>query len=272
MIAEAKINPKDLSLEQLIRRRRYLLIAVLSWVVMVMLTFSVLIPQFQQISYTRSRLNTEQQTFNQVNNKLKFLSSFDVTTFQQQDTNLNLILPSTKPFLQLLHSLKQLAVEQGVVFSGLDWNVGLVASESAVSVPASAPQTSANSAKAGTVGATESLLKMPLQLKVLGTTEHLNTYFNELTKMAPVVEIDTVDLAPRFQIQEGLYEASLKLSAYYAPLFSLRGAVTGDKQLPQLTKDENEYIKKLSNYRIYVENSAGVEETPSTQRQNPFSL
>ncbi len=269
MIAGAQINPKDLSLEQLIRRRRYLLLAILSWVVMVMLTFSVLIPQFQQISYTRLRLNTEQQTFNQVNNKLKFLSSFDVNSFQQQEMNLNLILPSTKPFLQLLHSLKQLAVEQDVLFSGLDWNVGLVASESAVPVPLSAPQTSA---KAGTVGATEALLKMPLQLKVLGTTEKLNTYFNELTKMAPVVEIDTVDLAPRFQIKEGLYEASLKLSAYYAPLFSLRGAVTGDKPLPQLTKDENEYIGKLSNYRIYVENATGGGATPSAQRANPFSL
>ena len=269
MIAEAQINPKDLSLKQLVRRRRYLLIAALSWVVMVMLTFSVLIPQFQEISYVRSRLNTEQQTLNQLNNKLKFLSSFDLDTFRQQDVNLNTILPSTKPFLQLLHSLKQLAFEQDVVFSGLDWNVGLVASESAVPEPSIPAQASA---KAGSAGATEVLLKMPLQLKVLGTTEHLNTYFNEMTKMAPVVEIDAVDLAPRFQIKEGLYEASLKLTAYYAPLLSLRGAISGDKLLPQLSKDENEYIGKLNTYRIYVENSVGVAATPSAQRANPFSL
>ena len=179
MIAGAQINPADLSLKQLIRRRRYLLLAVLSWVVMLMLTFSVLIPQFQAISSIRSQLNAEQQTLNQLNNKLQFLSTFNLNTFKQQNTNLNMILPSTKPFLQLLYSLKQLASDQGVVFSGLDWSVGLVASESASPASSTVAQTSAKTSATKATsppGATEALLKMPLQLKVLGTTENLNTY------------------------------------------------------------------------------------------------
>lgn len=270
MIASPQINPADLSLKQLIRRRRYLLLAVLSGAVMAILTFSVLIPQFQQISSIRSRVNTEQQKLDQLNNKVQFLTTFDLNTFKQQHTNLNLILPSAKPFLQLLFSLKQLASDQGVVFSGLDWNVGLVASESATSVPLVGTQPSAT---AGNAGSSEALLKMPLQLKVLGTTESLNTYFDEMTRMTPVVEIDTVDLVPRFQIQEGLYEASLKLSAYYAPLLSLYGAISGDKLLPKLTQDETDYIGKLGNYHLYIENvSETGGPTPSVQRENPFSL
>lgn len=273
--ASSTINPQDMSLKQFVRQRRFFLIAALSWVAMLMLTFSVIIPQFQEISYVRDRLDTEQRTLTQLNNKLQFLTSFDQEGFQEQNGRLNIILPSTKPFLPLLHSLKQLAADQGVIFSGLEWSVGLVASDSAEPVAEQAPGATARQ-RAGTqvAGAEEGLSKMDLELKVLGTTDRLNSYFDVITKMAPVVEIETVSLSPKFQVQEGIYEAAIKLSAFYAPLLSLRGAVVGDRPLPRLTTEETEYVNTLAEYRVYLESAslATPSAAPATPRQNPFSF
>ena len=237
-----------------------------------MLLFSVVIPQVQDIFYARDRVSVEQATLQQLNNKLQFLSNFDIENFTQQNDRLNTILPSTKPFLPLLHSLKQLALDQGVIFSGLDWSVGLVASESAEAetTTVKAPTTT-KAAAASTKD--EQVSKMQLELKVLGSTERLNAYFDAMTKMAPAVEIDSVDLAPKFQIQPGMYEGSLKLSAYFAPLASLRGSVTGDQPLPKLTQEQTDYIQSLVEYKIYTEDiQSGAGATPSAQRANPFAL
>lgn len=260
------VSMPEMSLRQFIRSRRYLLIAVLSWIAMIILLFSVIVPQFQEIQYIQGRYSTEQKTLEQLRNKLQFLDAFDLEGFRQQNDRINTILPSSKPFLPLLHALKSLANEQGVIFSGLEWSIGLVASESAQPQP--------DQPTATTRGGTqqeESLSKMELEMKILGTTDRLNLYFEAMTRMAPVIETDTVSLSPKFQIQEGVYEASLKLTAFYAPLISLRGVVTGDKPLPKLSNDENAYIQSLQGYRVYVEDLSSVEATASG-RTNPFTF
>ena len=260
------ISMPEMSLRQFVRSRRYLLIAVISWIAMIILLFSVIIPQSQEIQYIQGRYSTEQKTLEQLRNKLQFLDAFDLEGFQQQNDRINTILPSSKPFLPLLHALKSLANEQGVIFSGLEWSIGLVASESAQ------PQSDQQVASArGGAQPEESLSKMELEMKILGTTDRLNSYFEAMTRMAPVIETDTVSLSPKFQIQEGVYEASLKLTAFYAPLISLRGVVTGDKPLPKLSNDENAYTQTLQNYRVYVEDQSSIEAT-SSGRVNPFAF
>lgn len=236
---------------------------------MVMLLFSVVIPQFQDIQYLYSRLETERLTASQLKNKLQFLEAFDINGFQAQNDRLDVMLPSTKPFLPLLFSLKELAKQQDVVFSGLDWSIGLVASDSAAPT---APPTAGLTTKGAAPVVNESLQKMNLVLKVLGTTEKLNGYFDTMTRITPVVEIDDVTLAPKFQIQPGIYEATLKLTAFYAPLTSLRTAVTGDKPLPKLTEAEQGYVKRLSEYITFTEEIDTRPVATPSARANPFAF
>ncbi len=259
----------EMSLRQFARQRRFLLISIASWVVMVMLLFSVVIPQFQDIQYLQTRLEAEQVTAAQLKNKLQFLDAFDLNGFKGQNDRLNVMLPSTKPFLPLLFSLKELAKQEDVVFSGLDWSIGLVASDSAAQTAA---PTSGLATKGPAPASNESLQKMSLVLKVLGSTDKLNGYFDAMTRITPVVEIDDVTLAPKFQIQAGIYEATLKLTAFYAPLTSLRTTVVGDKPLPKLTTDESGYVSKLNEYITFTEQiNEGPLETP-TARANPFAF
>lgn len=262
--------PPDMSLRQFVRQRRYFLAAALSWVIMVMLTFSVLVPQLQEITYVRERHDTETKALAQLRNKVQFLASFDVDAFKKQNERMNTVLPSSKPFLPLLFSLKQLAQEKDVIFSGLEWSIGLVASDSAE--PKADAQVAPKGKQAQEAGNTESLAKMSLELKVLGTTEKLNGYFDAMTRITPVVEIDDVALAPKFQIQVGLYEASLKLSSFYAPLTSLRSVVLGDRPLPQLSEKEKGYVQRLTEYTVYMEDTADVQDATSSGRENIFAF
>jgi len=237
---------------------------------MFMLLFSVVIPQIQDIQYLQSRLETERSTADQLKNKLQFLEAFDLNGFKAQNERVNVMLPATKPFLPLLYSLKELAKQEDVIFSGLDWSIGLVASDSAAQSQGTETSKSTKTT-AAQVASGDSLQKMNLVLKVLGTTEKLNGYFDAMTRITPVVEIDDVALAPKFQIQQGIYEATLKLTSFFAPLTTLRTAVTGDKPLPKLTQEEQAYIQKLNEYTTFVEAQNVSIATPSA-RQNPFGF
>ena len=260
----------EMSLRQFARQRRFLLTSIACWVAMTMLLFSVVIPQFQDMQYLQTRLESERLTAAQLKNKLQFLESFDVNGFKSQNDRLNIMLPSTKPFLPLLFSLKELAKQQDVVFTGLDWSIGLVASDSAEKTT-TAPSGLVTKGKTA-VASDEVLAKMNLELKVLGSTEKLNGYFDAMTRITPVVEIDDVRLAPKFQIQQGMYEATLKLTAFYAPLTLLRTAVVGDKPLPKLTEAENEYVGKLNEYTTFTEQQDASPLTAPPARANPFAF
>lgn len=259
----------EMSLRQFARQRRFLLISIVCWIAMTMLLFSVVIPQFQDMQYLQTRLEADRVTAAQVKNKLQFLEAFDVNGFKNQNDRLNVMLPSTKPFLPLLFSLKELARQQEVVFSGLDWSIGLVASDSAdkVALPQSGLVT-----KGVVAPVNEGLQKMNLELKVLGPTEKLNGYFDAMTRITPVVEIDDVTLAPKFQIQQGMYEATLKLTAFYAPLATLRTTVVGDNPLPKLTDAENGYVGKLNEYVTFTEQQDTSPLVTPSGRANPFAF
>jgi Tfp pilus assembly protein PilO len=262
------MDPQDFSLKVILRERRYLLLSVLSWIVVILLTFTIVIPQFQQIIADRQQLESEQSTFKQTQSKLQFLEGFNNEQFTAQSTQVDRILPSAKPFFQLLTALRELANQQGVVFSGLDWNIGLVASDSAQ--PAQ-PEKQTTKKTAQPAQSTDELERMGLELTILGSSPQITSYLDAMSRITPVVEIDDVTLSPRFQIQDGFYEAKLKITSFYAPLAALRSARLNDRLLPKFSTAEQEYLGTLGEYVVF-ENEIGQNTATSSARNNIFGF
>jgi hypothetical protein len=65
----------EMSLRQFARQRRFLLTSIACWIAMTMLLFSVVIPQFQDMQYLQSRLESERLTAQLKNPSFR---SFDV--------------------------------------------------------------------------------------------------------------------------------------------------------------------------------------------------
>jgi len=261
---QSKIFTTNASLMQIVRERRFLLLSIGSGILMFTLTFSTLIPRIQEMLAAKDALDEKQASLTRFQNKVRFLQSFQAEDFNQQNGRMNQILPSGKPFLSLLFSLEKIASEHQVVFSGLDISPGEIASGSGdVVVQSASSRTS------------DTLQSVDFDMKVLGSSAHINDFLSALNTAAPALNVRNFTLSPKVvgveetATGEVLYEAKIRVAALYAPL-----AVVVDslKPLPTLTKEEDDYVKTaLSSYTIIP---PGEVTQPATAegKIDPFSL
>ena len=273
---------QELSTAQLLRHRRYLVFSVVAWVVMLGLGGLVLLPQGQFVLDIQNTIASENKKLEDQQAKLQFLEGFELGAFRTQNTKVTSVLPSVKPFLSLLHALRSLATEQNIVISGLDWNVGLVSTESAEELAqtggVAAPQTSTAArkrieAQKRVVASGNDLEQLPFEVTVLGQSTDINRFLVEMNRLAPIAEVTGIQLRPQPKLGESLYEATLDVISYYAPLASLANAKTDTlRSIPRLTPEERAYVDVLLEYRDFSESATFSAELILSGKLDPFAV
>lgn len=255
------MKPKNqqLPLITTLRSRRYLILSVVSWIVIFVLSLSVVLPRIQNILEIRDKNDGLQKNLAALQDKITFLESFKSAEFSSQNEKMQRILPTTKPFLQMLSTLEQLSVQESVLFAGLDINPGVIASESA------APSDKGS----------DTIAHLDLQLKILGSAANINSFMDKLNTVTPAVDIQSYSTSTQKQgvgalvAADQIYEADIKLRLLYAPIAA---AKTG-QPLPTLSAEETEYAKtKLSNYVIFDGQNTVVPSLDQLGKDDPFAL
>lgn len=257
-----KIEKRQLPLVTMLRSRRYLVLSVVSWLIMVLLLVLVVIPRIQMVLTLRSSSNASKLALEKLQDKATFLESFKNSEFDTLNSKVQRILPSNKPFLQMLATLEQLSSEQGVYFAGLDVNPGVIATESAA--------IAAKDAKDG-------ISTLGLELTIFGSSTQISGFMDKIPSIAPALDVKTFSSTVRtgnLATQattggaEAIYEANISLASLFAPIV---GAASITQSLPTLTKDEIEYTKTIIPTYIIYSSTATVPQTGEVGKLDPFA-
>ncbi|MEP7167388.1 MAG: hypothetical protein ABI758_05410 [Candidatus Woesebacteria bacterium] len=166
------------------RRRRFFAISALSWVIMLILAITVVVPQVQQILARRSEIALVQAEVDKNQTFINSLESLDTSDLTRANTVLSASLPQEKPVLPFLYSLNRLAAGAQVSVSDFEISPGLLGTSSG---------TLDNARAASTID--PQLAALPLRMNVAGGFENLSTFFKSLDFVLPLIQITSIQFA-----------------------------------------------------------------------------
>lgn len=261
------------SISAYLRKHRYLTVAVASWGVMIILGLSFLVPQIRLITEHANQLAIEEKKFEDLRNRVQFLTSLNRTELDTNTSLLQRVLPSVKPVIPLLSSMEQLAASAGIAVGSLEINPGKVATSGA-----QLSQTSTVGIQKSTV---EGVYSLPLKLEIQGPFLSMNTFFKSLDSIVPLVNIKTIQFTALAKSvasdpSQAQYKAILELESLFIlpePPPKTNAQLTGPALAP-LSAQNKELIASLS---AMVEKTGNIGtqtiELPASftqQRQNVF--
>lgn len=251
---------KQVPLKTVLRTRRYLVYSIVSVVVSLLLLVVFLIPRVGVLISAQQILETKQQEQIKLAEKVELLDGFNTSIFQRENARVNQILPSGKPFFQLLFGLQSLTSEQGVSLSGLEISPGVLSTESGTVQ------------EAGVVADRSGVQSVNFDVILLGESQKIRETIDRFAILAPVLDVESFTLNPKGEGQSApLFEAKVKVRALYAPIRVSVGRGT----LPRrLTPEEDRFLTELDAFRLPPQNDSELGEvapaTPSG-KTNPFA-
>lgn len=251
---------KPASLKTVLRTRRYLVYSIVSILVALVLFVVFLIPRVEVLLGAQEILETKQRERAKLAEKVDLLDGFNTTVFRTENSRVNQILPSGKPFFQLLFGLQQLTSEQGVALSGLEISPGALSTESGT-----IQETASGADRSG-------VQSINFDVILLGESQKIRQTIDRFSLLAPVLDVESFTVNPKGQGQSApLFEAKVKVRALYAPIRVSVGRGT----LPRrLTPEEDRFLTELDKFRLPPQNDADLGEvapaTPSG-KTNPFA-
>ncbi|PWU22894.1 hypothetical protein C5B42_04900 [Candidatus Cerribacteria bacterium 'Amazon FNV 2010 28 9'] len=207
-----------------LKRHRYLTAAMISWVVMGVLTVVFLIPQIGLVAQHRSDVAAQQKKFDDTKAAVSFLQGLNADTLHTQATTVQSVLPQTKPVIPLLSSMEQLAAQAGISLNSLTLNPGKVSTGSA----------DPSSAQKSTI---DGVYSLPMRLEVQGQFLPMHTFFKSLDQLVPLINIKTIEFTALNQAssvnQNSQYKAIVDLESLY--VLPSSPSHTPTVQVPTLT-------------------------------------
>lgn len=199
------------------RRRTYLTVAIVSWAIMLLLAFVLVIPQVNLIIAHNENLGLEQTKLTRLQQRSTFLTGLNATEISEQLKVMQTVLPSQKPVTPLISSIERLAAEAGASLQSYELAPGTIATEGG-------RVTERNLVK----GIADGVGSLPLSLDVQGGFIQMNSFFKTLDQLVPMVNVKTIDFTVLTQSLSGSpdslqYKATVELDSLYALPESGRG-------------------------------------------------
>ncbi|KUK79026.1 MAG: hypothetical protein XD95_0654 [Microgenomates bacterium 39_7] len=126
-----KETKNDLNFKLLINTRKQLILAIIMIWGVVGLIFFAIKPQVETIFSTNQKLDQEKDQYQRITRKLEELKQIEVSDQFQQKEQVDHVLPSYKPVLELLFNLNQAVQLSGVNATNLQISPGEIATPSA---------------------------------------------------------------------------------------------------------------------------------------------
>lgn len=235
------IDVENFNYRLFLRTRKYLVYAVLSVVLTLVLLLALLWPQIQRIFSLYKQLQSENKAIVLLRQKAQALEAIEANPIYQNQNKIHRVLPSRKAVFELLASLKYAADISSVTVTKIDLNPGLLATDSA-----QAAQPSRVAPTARKIPGVEKLL---IQITVEGNKSSINLFTSQLNNIVPLTSITKMSL----QAMKGNaldfgttdFEAEIELTTYY---FNNTIVVSASSPLPKVTDKEQKALSALSNF------------------------
>ncbi len=239
----------------LVHTRRYALIAA-GLVLFILLVLGFLIfPQVTSLVDQYSKLQSAQKTIAQLESKSQQLQRLPQSQLFTSGIQINSVLPSRKPLLELLSAMNEVAGASGVSYSELSLSPGKVASEGATLTAAKSPA-GAKSSKPVTTARSNSGVSgseaLAVNLKVTGSLANINIFLRDIERVAPLTTVTKLSLIERTGTKidpNEAFEADLEIETYF---FTQVVSATLAAPVPTLTVNQQLLMNEITSYRYPV--------------------
>lgn len=243
-----KLN--TLSLTVLMGSRKTLVSAVALGIAAVILAF-LAYRQVASVFATRANVAAEQKKIAQLNQKSQELEQLRSSPEFAQADQINKVLPSHKPLLELLNNLNSVAASTKVAITEFQINPGEIATDSTQAVDVKAANVKKKS--------NPDYNQLDLKLTIIGELSQVRKFMDLIERVSPITTITnlTVDRKVSGSAVSGTTtRADLSLSTYY---YTKSISSTLSAPLPEISAREREVFQAILDFTpADIGNQTGV--------------
>jgi len=233
-----KETKNDLNFKLLINTRKQLIIAIIMIWGTVGLIFFAIKPQIEAAFLTNQMLDEEKDQHQRITRKLEELKQIAVSDQFQQKEQVDRVLPSHKPVLELLFNLHQAVQLSKVRTTNLQINPGEIATPSA-ELDLLESGTTRRADESASNRRSRRFSNLELSLTVQGTSDNVDEFLDLVEKITPFTSIIELNIrGTRGNDQDdptGVAEAEMKLHSYY---YTQVITTNIDDSLPSVSEEE----------------------------------
>lgn len=212
-----------------------------SFLVVLVLIFKVLLPQVNNWFSIRQEVATTRQQIQTLASNISFVGSLSDDTLNQDLKTVSEALPSEKSFIGILNSISDSAVKSGVLVDDYTFNLGVI---SGADTPATVSET---------------LSPTQITIVVEGSLSDITSFLKELEQKTPLTQVQNVSFARG--------SATVILTYYYKP-FS-RISFDDTAAIQPFPKSTTDLIKQLDSWRP-TSNVAASPPVAASASADPF--
>jgi hypothetical protein len=242
---------KHINRRYLLQTRRMATMAAALGAIGVGLLVFVFVPQVQSIFELLDDKSKADKQVATLGKKVAQLQVFPQSQLLAQADEINSVLPSKKPLLELLTSYNQIARQVNVSFADVSLSPGKISTEAA---------TLSKSAKRSKSKSTGSRKKtdyeeIEIEITVIGPLSNVQRFLDAIETVAPVTTVTKMTLNEKKaiirqdedQLEEKIYEAKLVTTTYF---FTKSVTATINSPVPELTADQNKVMAEVGTFTI----------------------
>lgn len=233
---------KHLNRRYLLYTRRYATLAAALAVITLGLIGLVLYPQVQSVLELISDSQKTRKTVQTLEAKVASLQSLPQSELLQSEYEINSVLPSKKPLLELLTGLNQVAVSSQIRFTEVTLSPGLVASNSAEL-----------EARQRSIRSKGDFEELALEMKIEGSLDDIQLFLNQIETVSPVTTVTSMKLAEltfrseNTEDDEKLFQATLSTVTYF---FTQQVTSTLSAPVDTLAADQAAALEEVNTFLI----------------------
>lgn len=157
--------------------RKYFCLAIGLFALSLILIVFISLPQFQTIQEKRQVISPEEETLQQLQDKIMRIQQVQAMPEFKQSEKVNQVLPSDKPLLELLNNLNQISKKTEVIVNDLSLSPGLISTQSA---QIQEMESESNS--------------LDIEIEIKGSLTNVQEFMTMLEQVSPLTTIKELEL------------------------------------------------------------------------------
>lgn len=244
---------EDINYRLVWNTRKEFVLAILCFVLAFVIFFMVVLRQIQPVKDVFAELNTTNQELEKFQTKADELNNISLDGKFDKMAEIDDVLPSYKPLLELLNNLNSVAVESETIIKNFSLSPGEIATDSTI---------------ASRTRRQKYYDELVLEFSVTGTLGNVQTFMTLIEQVTPISTITNIALSQQINEDSSIETtANLKLKTFY---FTQPITVTLTEPLPPI---ENEQLVVLEEIQKLIPNNLPTqEEVIINDRGNLFGL
>lgn len=233
--------------------RKELVLAILCFVFAFVILTMVILPQIEPVKDVFADLEKTNQELNKFQTKVDELTNITVDSEFDKMTEIDTVLPSYKPLLELLNNLNSAAVQSQTIIENFSLSPGEIATDSTLVARTRRKQF---------------YDELPVEFSVSGTLANVQNFMTLIEQITPISTITNISLNQEVGEDNSVAtEASLKLITFY---FTQPITVTLTEPLPPIEDEDLIVLAEIK--KLIPSNLATQQEVIKSDRGNLFNL